>query len=150
MKDFNNHQQADISHENLSIKESPYSNPWDWFRMKLNRRNGKYLNLEEDEIILFKDFANHLKNIEAVGGNLYMTTKRLIYVSHWLNIQTHRLYIALEDIQEVGTYQVYGLFNKGLVVKTIREREKFVVTNPDKWVKAINTLHTHPEFNSAM
>lgn len=85
-----------------------------------------------------KDLSSHLKNFEAVGGKLFLTNKRLIFISHKFNLQNHKLYILLKDIEEVGTYKVFWIFDKGLAIKTIvGKREKFMVKQQEEWIKLL-------------
>src|SRR5688572_21922907 len=45
------------------------------------------------ETVVFESMASHYRGAEAVGGKLYLTDKRLIFKSHKLNIQNHKLII---------------------------------------------------------
>lgn len=81
-----------------------------------------------DENILFETPANHFKGIEAVGGKLYLTNKRLIFKSHKLNIQTHQLSINLTNIKKIDRHKTLGVVNNGLSITTVNDvTEKFVV-----------------------
>lgn len=91
---------------------------------------------EPDENILFETRANHFKGIEAVGGKLYLTDKRLIFKSHKLNIQSHQLSIKLMDIEKVSRYKTAGILNNGLSITTIKgTTEKFIVEQAGDWLK---------------
>ncbi|MGN6264716.1 MAG: GRAM domain-containing protein [Ginsengibacter sp.] len=106
---------------------------------------GTKINIESDETILFETGANHLKGAEAVGGKLYLTTKRLTFKSHKLNIQKHELSINLSDIEKAERFKTLGIENNGLAV-TISPNdtiERFVVQQPKEWIyqlKANNEL----------
>ena len=90
---------------------------------------------EPGENISFQTPANHFKGIEAVGGKLYLTNKRLIFKSHKLNIQNHQLDINLTEINSVGRYNTLGVIDNGLSVITNQNKtEKFVVEQVDEWV----------------
>ncbi len=104
---------------------------------------------DADEFILFDTDANHFKGAEAVGGKLYLTTKRLVFKSHKFNIQNHELSIRLPDIDKVGRYKTLGLINNGLSVSTADNIiEKFVVQQIDEWVNQLTAKNglqqTHP------
>jgi len=97
-----------------------------------------HLETTEVEIILFETPANHFKGIEAVGGKLFLTNKRLVFNSHKLNIQNHQLAISLVDIMKVGRYKTLGLVNNGLAVTTAgNTTEKFVVEQLDEWLNQL-------------
>ena len=90
---------------------------------------------EPDENILFQTPANHFKGIEAVGGKLYLTNKRLIFKSHKLNIQTHQLDINLTEINSVDRYKTLGVIDNGLSIITNQNKiEKFVVEQVEEWI----------------
>lgn len=44
---------------------------------------------DDDETVVLHGGANHFKGIEAVGGKLLLTNKRLRFRSHELNVQAH-------------------------------------------------------------
>jgi len=94
---------------------------------------------DENETILFETDANHFKGIEAVGGKLYLTTKRLIFKSHRLNFQKHTLSINTHEIAAVDRYKVWGISNNGLLVKTKNGlTEKFTVVQPEEWLQHVD------------
>lgn len=93
---------------------------------------------EPDENVLIETPANHFKGIEAVGGKLYLTNKRLIFKSHKLNIQNHELFIDLPDIKSVDRHKTLGLVNNGLLITTSQNmKEKFVVEQAEEWVNRL-------------
>jgi hypothetical protein len=90
---------------------------------------------ELNETILFETGANHFKGIEAVGGKLYLTNKRLVFKSHKYNIQKHTLSINRDEIDSVARYKVIGISDNGLLVKTKNGlKEKFVVVQAEEWL----------------
>lgn len=94
--------------------------------------------IETTEPVVFETGANHFKGIEAVGGKLYLTSKQLIFKSHSLNIQNHQFSINLSDIENVERHKTAGLINNGLLISTINNtKEKFVVEEPDKWLRLL-------------
>lgn len=96
------------------------------------------INLEADETILFETPANHFKGIEAVGGKLYYTNKRLVFKSHKFNIQNHQISVNLNNINNIVKYKTLGLVNNGLSINTKQNTtEKFVVEQVDEWVQQI-------------
>ena len=96
------------------------------------------IELHPNETMLFETPANHFKGMEGVGGNLYLTNKRLVFQSHKLNIQNHQLSINLADIRNADRYKPIEVINNGLsIIKNNDTIEKFVVEQPDQWVKQI-------------
>jgi hypothetical protein len=92
-----------------------------------------------DENIVFQTPANHFKGAESVGGRLYLTTKRLVFKSHKLNIQNHELSINLTEIANINRYNVLGVIKNGLKVSLKNNQiEKFVVEQADEWIKKMS------------
>ncbi len=89
--------------------------------------------LEPGEEIIFHTTANHFKGVEAVGGKLFLTNKRLLFQSHLFNIQNHSLDIYLEHIQGMERFKTMGLVNNGLKILTHNSCEKFVVEKINEW-----------------
>jgi len=82
--------------------------------------------------------ANHFKNIEAVGGWIYLTDQRLLFRSHAINVQRHELSIPLQKMREAKPCMTFGIIPNGLEIKTIDgNTEKFVVEDRKNWVKKI-------------
>ena len=95
--------------------------------------------LNSGEAIHFQTTANHFKGIEAVGGFLCLTDKRLLFKSHNLNIQKHELSISLSDIVSVDKYKTFGLMNNGFTVNLgDHKTEKFVVKKAKQWIENID------------
>lgn len=93
---------------------------------------------EPGESMLFDTPANHFKGIEAVGGKLYLTNKRLVFKSHKINFQKHQLSINLSDILKVDKYKPFSIANNGLLIKTTDNKiEKFVVQKREAWVEQL-------------
>ena len=96
------------------------------------------IDTQADESVLFETGANHFKGVEAVGGKLYLTNKRLVFKSHKFNIQNHQLSIKLSDIDKIERNKTLGLVNNGLSVRTVdSQSEKFVVQQIDEWLKQL-------------
>ncbi|MGZ5283455.1 MAG: GRAM domain-containing protein, partial [Bacteroidia bacterium] len=97
------------------------------------------------ENIVFETPANHFKGIEAVGGSLYLTSKRLVFKSHKLNIQNHEFSIDLVEIKSVDRYKSIGLADNGLSIITSKGvTEKFVVEQIEEWVKLLKVSSSQP------
>ncbi|MCE7040784.1 GRAM domain-containing protein [Dyadobacter sp. CY312] len=97
------------------------------------------IDTEPDENILFQTGANHFKVLEAVGGKLFLTNKRLVFKSHKLNIQNHELSIDLTDIKKVERTKTAGLIDNGLTVTSGDNKiDKFVVERAEEWVEKMS------------
>ena len=82
--------------------------------------------------------ANHFRNLEGVGGWMYLTDQRLLFRYHSMNIQRHELSIPLREISEAKPRMTYGFIPNGLEIKTFDGRlEKFVVEDRKDWAKKI-------------
>jgi len=57
--------------------------------------------LEVGEKLVRKSPANHQRGVETVGGMLYLTTARLIFESHALNIQTGVTKVSISEINRL-------------------------------------------------
>ena len=88
------------------------------------------------EKILQEGLANHWRGIEAVGGRLFLTSQRLIFESHALNIQTGNTVIPLIEINfiEKGFPNIINVYSKNNL------KNAFVVFGRTKWIKAINKV----------
>lgn len=92
-----------------------------------------------DEEILREGLANHFKGLEGVGGKLYLTDRRLRFISHKLNIQRHDESYPLEEIASAEPTRTLGIIPNGLRVTSLDgRRERFVVHERRQWVEAID------------
>lgn len=109
-------------------------------KLMINSRWGTrsaILQPETGEIILFQTPANNFKGIEVVGGQLYLTNKRLAFISNKLNFQIIQISINLSEIQKVARFT--KLLNKNclLITTTTNTKEKFIVGNPTEWISEL-------------
>ncbi len=95
------------------------------------------MKLDDNEIIIRKSGANHLKPFEGVGGRLFLTNQRLFFKSHFFNIQTHEESIPLEDIVSIEAKHSDFISGKMTVFLRNGSAEKFYVPKRKKWVKDI-------------
>ncbi|MFK5924361.1 MAG: GRAM domain-containing protein [Verrucomicrobiota bacterium] len=94
--------------------------------------------LFEDEVLIKEGGANHFKNMEGVGGWIYLTDKRMLFKSHSVNIQNHELSISLDEIRAATECMTFGIIPNGLKIQTSDgNEEKFVVEGRRDWVKNI-------------
>lgn len=93
------------------------------------------------ESIIHSGGANHFKNVEAVGGKLYLLKDKLQFKSHNFNIQNHGNIIDINQIKEVNFYNTLGIIPNGLAIKTNDDQiEKFVVNGRRIWKDKILKL----------
>jgi hypothetical protein len=81
--------------------------------------------------------ANRFLRLEGVGGYLYLTTERLLFRSHKVNVRNHELSIPLKDIVSVRPYLTAGFIPNGLEVVWAEGRERFVVEDRHGWADGI-------------
>jgi len=88
--------------------------------------------------IIHKGNANHQVGIESVGGKLYLTSDKLIFQSHKLNVQKHVFKIKVEEIKDIKfssfPFNAFEFFDKD------GNKEKFVVNGRKKWIAKIEEM----------
>lgn len=99
--------------------------------------------LMENERIYFDVLANLFRGIEAVGGKLMITDRRLIFKSHTFNIQTGTTEILIEEITEVKKRNTLKIVPNGISVITKNGVEyNFVLWNRRKIFDFLNKSMT--------
>lgn len=110
-----------------------------WFKTSKFISTATTIETQPDETISFQTPANHFKGAEGVGGRLYITNKRIIFKSHKLNIQNHKLSINLTDINKVDRYKSLGIIDNGIeIISKNNNIDKFVVEQAAEWIKKLN------------
>jgi hypothetical protein len=61
------------------------------------------------EYLVKEGGANHFRNIEAVGGRIYLTDQRPLFRFHSINVQRHELSIPLQKIMEAKPCMTFGI-----------------------------------------
>lgn len=91
-----------------------------------------------DERIWMEGPANHFKGAEGVGGYLWLTDRRVHFMSHAFNIQNHEWLCLLPEIKDVQAVKTLGLFDNGLRITTdAGEIHRLVVNNSRQWAESI-------------
>ena len=91
------------------------------------------------EEVVWQGPANHFFNGEGVGGWLYLTTGRLLFRSHAVNVQRHETNLALADITEATPRLTAGFIPNGLLVRMVSGAEEcFVVDGRKRWCAEIS------------
>ena len=99
----------------------------------------------QSEEILADVAANLFRGIEGVGGRLKITSRRVLFEPHALNLQKISAEILLSDIKEVSESNTMGLIPNGMTVRTKAGVEyKFVVWGREKLISLIESRIRRP------
>ncbi len=99
--------------------------------------------LRPDEQVVKEGAANLQKNIETLGGKLYLTKQRLIFEAHKINVQGGTTEIELSNVQSsrpcwTRFLGLIPLFPNSLAVFTKQGKEyRFVLYGRHGWAAAI-------------
>jgi len=100
--------------------------------------------LRDGENLIKKGSANLQKNIETVGGKLFLTNQRLVFEAHKVNVQGGNTEIDLTDVQssEKCWTKFLGLIlirPNSLAVYTKEGKEyRFALFGRGNWAAAID------------
>jgi hypothetical protein len=104
----------------------------------LNENPNSTENGNEEEQILADKPANMFRGMEAVGGRIKITNKKVVFKSHALNIQKITEEIPLNNIESVTKRNTLGIIPNGMSVKLKSGIEyKFVVSGREKLISLI-------------
>ena len=101
------------------------------------------IEMKQNEQIIKEGAANLQKNIETVGGKLYLTNHRIVFEAHKINIQRGSTEIELSDVlsSEKCWTKFLGFFPimpNSLAVYTKTGKEyRFVLFGRGAWAAAI-------------
>lgn len=99
--------------------------------------------LRQGEQVIKEGSANLQRNIETVGGKLYLTNQRLIFEAHKFNVQRGVTEVELSNIQALHPcwtrqWGLFPIFPNSLAVYTKHGEEyRFVLFGRSAWVVAI-------------
>ncbi len=95
------------------------------------------------ERLLFEGTASHFDGAIANGGILTLTTQRLRFRGHALNVRRYELSLNLADIQSVAAAMTAWVVPNGLLVTLRAPRvERFAVTDRHAWESELqDALH---------
>jgi hypothetical protein len=100
--------------------------------------------MRPNEQVMKDGAANLQKGIETVGGRLYLTTERLVFEAHRLNVQGGVTELELADVESsepcwTKFLGLIPLFPNSLAVRTRAGREyRFVLYGRSAWAEAID------------
>jgi hypothetical protein len=95
------------------------------------------MKLNENEIIIRKGGASHKKGFEWVGGQLVLTNQRLIFRSHFFNIQRHEEIIPLEYIESIEPIHSRLFSTEILICLRTGAKKNFYVRRRRHWIDEI-------------
>ncbi|MBK7764367.1 MAG: hypothetical protein IPI46_13650 [Bacteroidetes bacterium] len=90
--------------------------------------------LEEQEILLLTSHANLFRDV-AIGGELSLTSRRLIFKPHIFNFDRREEKINIDEIRGVRKVKTFSIIDTSICVTTDDFNEfKFVLgSERDKW-----------------
>lgn len=110
------------------------------FGMKFSSKIGKNINpeLTQGENIEIEGSANLFRGFEGVGGKLFLTSKKVVFKSHKLNIQKGQTDILYDNISKIIKRKTAKIFDNGIRIKTNDGSEfDFVVNDREKWIEKL-------------
>lgn len=99
--------------------------------------------LRADEAIMKEGPANMQRGVETVGGQLTLTTERIVFESHRFNVQTGATELELAEVSSVAKcwtrfLNLIPLFPNSIEVQTSEgATARFVVMQRESWIEAI-------------
>ncbi len=97
--------------------------------------------LLEEEKLEEEIFANLFRGIEAVGGKLFFTNKRLIFKSHSLNIQKGQTNISFSEINNLEKRKTMKIVDNGMKITTKDDKEYcFILEDRDLQIEKIKEI----------
>jgi len=99
--------------------------------------------LRRGEQVIKEGAANLQRNIETVGGKLYLTNQRLVFEAHKFNVQRGATELELSTIQLLRPcwtrqWGLFPIFPNSLAVYTKDgEERRFVLVDRSAWARAI-------------
>ena len=95
------------------------------------------ISFNETEKILVKGAVNLFKNNLGAGGEMYLTTERLIFTSPKLRFNNDVLELPLSSIENVESKKGNWLVNEVFTVRIPNKEYQFVSFNKDVWINEI-------------
>ena len=92
----------------------------------------------DDSVVLAEVAANIFRGIEAVGGMMQITAKKIIFNSHGMNVQTGKTEILISNIKRLEGRKSLGIIpNKLAVIIHSGMEYVFVVNKRDQIIEII-------------
>ncbi len=108
--------------------------------------------LGQEETLIKEGSANLQRNIETVGGALFLTNQRLIFKPHKLSIQKELIEIGLGEIQSLTPswtrfLNLIPIFPNSLSLLTNKgDKYRFVLFKRADWAVAIEAQRNAKQF----
>lgn len=84
--------------------------------------------------LIYEGPANHFVNYESVGGWLFLTQHKVIFRSHNYNIQSHELFLMLDELEQIQVLRTLKIISNRLrLINKSGRAEEFIVESPGKW-----------------
>jgi len=102
--------------------------------------------LKKNEVLIKDGSANLQKNIETVGGKLYLTNERVIFEPHAFNVQSANVEIEIVDIHSslpcwTKFLGFFPIFPNSLAIFTRKGIEyRFALFGRHAWAAAIDEV----------
>lgn len=102
--------------------------------------------MQEGEAIIKQGKANRARILAAQGGELTLTNKRLIFVSHGMNVGEGTISVNLDEVMTYGKAFTFSIFfpipipNAFKVVLKNGSMYKFTVSGRSKWLGEVNSI----------
>ncbi|WPZ09320.1 GRAM domain-containing protein [Roseivirga spongicola] len=118
-----------------------FANPYLSRLFRSKKSNGderaEGISFNETEKILVKGAVNLFKNNLGAGGEMYLTTERLIFTSPKLRFNNDVLELPLSSIENVESKKSSWLVNEVFTVRIPNKEYQFVSFNKDVWISQI-------------
>ena len=98
------------------------------------------VNASKGQKLIYSDWANHKKKIEAAGGKLYLFSDKIHFKSHKFNFQNLELELPITQIQTVSFFNSLGFIPNGIQITLSNGTpNRFIVDNRNKWKEKIES-----------
>jgi hypothetical protein len=97
-----------------------------------------------DKDLIAYEPMNYIKScfVCSLGGVGCLYKDKLVFSSHKLNFSHKELVVFLSETQDIRSYRILGIFNKGVeIVLKSGYSEKFVVDKTSVFYKNLTTVH---------
>jgi hypothetical protein len=100
-----------------------------------------FARLFPDERLLKESPAKHFRRLNGVGGEIYLTNKRLVFIPNPLHYEKYELSIPLERVLRAEPYRINWVINKGVIIVLRNgDSEKFSIKQRMEWIQQLEFL----------
>lgn len=96
--------------------------------------------LTKNETIIFKDAANLARKMEGVGGMIFITDQRIIFLPHPYNIQRTPAFIKLKDVNQVSRRKILSPNNNALRIATSSTNYDVILSHPNEFMQQLQKI----------